>query len=74
MGKAAPRWLNMLVVVLLPPLWLYAGYKLTRHPIDLHGRGFLDCITMFIVEPLAFWASLKELRRRDDPSLEHKQQ
>ena len=67
-GKPAPKWLNVMVVVLLPPLWL------TRHPIDLHGRGFLDCVTMFILEPLAFWASLKELRKRDDPPFEHKQQ
>ena len=40
-GNAARRWLNVMVVVLCPPLWLYAGYKLTRHPIDIHGRGFL---------------------------------
>jgi hypothetical protein len=29
---------------------------------------------MFILEPLAFRASLKELRKRDDPPFERKQQ
>lgn len=64
-GNAARRWLNVMVVVLCPPLWLYAGYKLTRHPIDIHGRGFLDCVTMLIFVPLSYWGALKEWRKRE---------
>ena len=67
------KWLNVMVVVLVPPLWLCAGYKLTRHPIDLHGKGFIDSVVMLIYVPLTYRGSLRELRKRNEQSREHKQ-
>lgn len=68
------KWLNVIVVFFVPPLWLYVGYKLTRQPIDLHGKGFIDVMVMLIFVPLTYRTSLRELRRSNEQSREHKQQ